>query len=145
MSEEQELQLELEAERRRAEAAWKGGASEYVALPVAAAIAFHQAHHATRTIVSRHDYDEALNMAASALSRLIPIYRLAGPALGREVVAVDLVRQRFARGATRLRSADGSETSDELSVMRGNLQLALDEIRRVGVPFSLAFGPEREP
>jgi hypothetical protein len=109
-------------------------------LAVAAAIAFHQAHGNTRAIVTRGDYNDALNIAAAALSRLIAIRVVRDPRDGRTPLTVDLTKMHFARGATELRSA--SETIRDMSVARGELLSALSLIRCAGLTFSFAIGKD---
>jgi hypothetical protein len=133
---EERVSLELEAQRTTE--LLQSPAQLYLPLSVAAAIAFHQAHGNTKAIVSRQDYDDALNIAAAALSRLIPVYVLRNPRLGREPLAIDLTRSHFARGATELRGA--RETLTELWVARRDLVSALSLIKRTGLPFSFAGG-----
>ena len=132
---EDPVRLELEAERTTA--LLQRAADLYLPLPVAAAIAFHQAHGNTKAIVSRQDYDDALNIAAAALSRLLTIYVLRDPRMGRTPLAVDLTQAQFARGATELRSAH--ERIREMWVARGELLSALSLIKRTGLAFSFAI------
>ena len=127
---EDPVRLEVEAERTTA--LLQSGHDHYVPLAVAAAIAFHQAHGSTKAIVSRDDYDDALNLAGAALSRLLTIYVLRDARQGRVPLAIDLTRSRFARGATELRV--GLETLCELSVSRHDLLAALALIKRAGLP-----------
>jgi hypothetical protein len=54
----------------------------YLPLHVAAAITFHQAYGAKNAVISRSDYDDALNIAAAALSRLMHVYTLRSPGKG---------------------------------------------------------------
>jgi hypothetical protein len=129
-------QIRLEVESERTNALLQRVEHDYLPLCVAAAITFHQVHGSTKAIVSRSDYDDALNIAAAALSRLIPIYALREPREGRVVLAVDLTQARFARGATELRSSH--ETVGELSVRRNELVSALSFIKRMGRPFAFA-------
>lgn len=133
---EEEVRLEVEAERATAELQQRGE-DMYLPLAVAAAITFHQVHRSTKAIVTRQDYDDALSIAAAALSRLIPIYALRDPRLGRVAIKVDLTEAQFARGATRLRSVD--KTDEDLSVVRRDLVAALSLIKRTGLPFSFAL------
>jgi hypothetical protein len=127
---------------------WRGCQVPYMPLAVAAAAAFHQAHGSTRAIVSRDDYEDALNIAAAALSRLLTIYRLRDAREGRVPVKIDLATQRFARGATRLRGPQG-EGIGELSVETAAFVRALALVRGAGLPFCfaspLAEQPERLP
>lgn len=129
----------LEAESERTSALWQR-VDEYYPLPAAAAITFHQVHRDTKAIVSRRDYDDALSIAAAALSRLISIYTLRNPREGRVAVAVDLTKAHFALGASQLRSTE--ETIGELWVSRGEMLSALSLIKRTGLPFSFAETPK---
>jgi hypothetical protein len=138
MAEEQRVSLEVE--RLRAEASWRADRADYMSLSVAAAIAFHQAHGNTKAIVTFEDYNDALNIAACALSRLIPILTLKTPREGRTAISIDLAHQRFSFGATRLVGNDGTTLTD-LSVRRADLLAALKLIKRAGLPFSFAFVP----
>jgi hypothetical protein len=137
---EDQVRLEVEAERatlqlqQRAEDA-------YLPLPVAAAITFHQAHGGAKAIVTLADYQDALSIAAAALSRLVPIYTLQHPAEGRVALKVDLTKAHFARGATQLRN--GEEAIGELSVARKDLVSALALIKRTGLPFTFAGTKDR--
>ena len=110
----------------------------FIPLAVAAAITFHQVQGNARAIVSRQDYDDALGIAAAALSRLVSIYTTLDPREGRVAVPVDLTKQHFVHGATELRSADGSSMRD-LSVQRGEMLSAISLIKRAGLPFSFAL------
>lgn len=139
---EDQQRLSIEVERLRTEQLWRAILGEHVPMSVAAATTFHQVHGTTKAIVTRKDYDDALNIAASALSTLVPVYALDGPRSRREVM-INLVTQRFALGATQLRSSDGNVV-DGLSVQRSDLLFALSIIRRAGLPFSFALlAPER--
>ena len=139
---EDHQRLSLEDERLRTERLWRAILGEHVPMSVAAATTFHRVHGTTKTIVTRKDYDDALNIAASALSTLVPVYTLDRQRSRRELT-INLVTQRFALGATQLRSTDGNVV-DELSVQRSDLLFALSIIRRAGLPFSFALlAPER--
>lgn len=135
-------EVRLEQERERTEELLQDARDAYVPLAVAAALVFHAAHGNTRAIVTRRDYDDALNIAAAALSRLIPLYTLRDPREGRVTVAVNLVHQRFQRGATELHGDDGS-TTGELSVRRSDLVSALSLVKRAGLGFAFAFPSTR--
>lgn len=133
-----EDQVSLEVEGQRANALFQRVEDLYLPLCVAAAITFHQVHGNTRAIVSRNDYDDALNIAAAALSRLLPIYVLQDPRQGRVALAVDLVAARFARGATELHRT--GEIVGGLSVARRDLASALSLVKRQGLAFAFAAG-----
>jgi hypothetical protein len=129
-----EVRLEIESQRTTALSQRIDNA--YFPLALAAAIAFHEAHRSATTCVSRRDYDGALDIAAAALSRLLPVYTLRDPPGERATLVVDLTRARFARGATEL--CGQGEAVGELSVARSDLVCALSLIKRIGLPFSFA-------
>ena len=133
---EDQVRLDVEAERATAELQQRAD-DLYLPLVVAAAITFHQVHRSTKAIFTRQDYNDALSIAAAALSRLVPIYTLRDPRVGRVPIKVDLTKAQFARGATQLRSTD--ETISELSVSRHDLVSALTLIKRTGLPFIFAL------
>jgi len=111
----------------------------YLPLSVAAAAAFHAVHHNTKAITNRRDYDDALNIAASTLARLIPIYVSHDPRQGRVALGIDPVADAFTRGATRLRRGDGTLVSG-LSVLDADLESALAQLRKSGLPLLLPSG-----
>jgi hypothetical protein len=98
-------------------------------------------HGTTKAIVTRKDYDDALDIAAGALSSLVPVYTR--DAAGKRVeISINLVAQRFALGASQLRSANG--VIDNLSVQRSDMLFALSIVKRAGLPLSFALlAPER--
>jgi hypothetical protein len=130
--------VDLDRERQLMDDLFRSIIHSHVPLAVGAAITFHQVHGNTRAIVNRQDYDDALNIAAAALSRLISIYVVDGSPEGHTVLAVDLTKQHFARGATALRSPDGS-TQQDLTVLRGEMLSAISLIKRAGLPFAFAL------
>jgi hypothetical protein len=134
--------VDLQHEHARTDQLVKSFGEGYVPLPVAAAMTFHQVHGNTRAIVSRDDYDDALNIAAVALSRLVPLYVIGDPRDGHTPLSPDFTRQHFARGATELRCADAPPVRD-MSIKRSDLLSAVSLIKRAGLPF--AFAIERAP
>ena len=132
----QELNLELEYLRTCN--LWRSILESDVPMAVAAAMLFHRLYGDRRNLIKRAAYDEALNIAASALSRLVPVYTI-GAVTGRRVeVAINLVTHRFAGRATQLRSLDGDTVTERLFVRRSELLSAVPVIERAGLPFSLA-------
>jgi hypothetical protein len=129
-------QIRLEVESERTDALLQRVDHNYLPLHVAAAVTFHQAYGSKNVVISRSDYDDALNIAAAALSRLMHVYTLREPPEGRVALAVDLTNSYFARGATELRNSH--DTIGELSVARDELVSALSLIRRTGLPFAFA-------
>jgi ribosome-associated translation inhibitor RaiA len=124
--------VDLMHDRLQTDEVLKSFLEGFVPLPVAAATTFHQAHGNSKAIVSRQDYDDALNIAAAALSRLIPIYLIRDPLEGRIALAFDLTKQHFARGATELRFHGGTAPLRDLSIRRSDLLSALSLIKRNG-------------
>ena len=116
---------------------WRHSGQAYLPLSVAAAAAFHAVHHGTKAIANRNDYNDALNIAATTLARLIPIYVVEDPRKGREAVNVDPTADSFTRGATRLRRRDGTLVSD-MSVLGSDLRSAVAQLRSAGLPLFLA-------
>ena len=137
--------VDLQFEQARTEdLVAKSFAEGHVPLPVAAAMTFHQVHGNAKAIISRDDYDDALNIAAVALSRLVTLFRLVDAREGRTPVVADLTKQHFARGATELRCHDGQPTVRDLSVKRSDMLSAISLIKRIGLPFSFAMLPEAD-
>lgn len=138
-------QLSLEVERLRTENALRSIQAHDVPMAVAAAAAFHEVHR-TAEVVGRKDYDGALNIAASLLSRLVPVYTL-GPSARKAVqVPVNLTTHRFVQGATQLRSRDGSRVIEGLFVRRSELLFAVSALKRAGLfRFASPAGERRSP
>jgi hypothetical protein len=130
--------VDLRIERSQTDQLLKTFQESFVPLPVAAATTFHQVHGNTNAIIGREDYDDALNIAAAALSRLVPIYTVLDPRDGRTPLTPDLTQQYFARGATELRSRDAAAPLRELSIRRSDMLSAISLIKRTGLPFSFA-------
>ena len=128
-------QIRLEVESERTDALLQRVDHNYLPLHVAAAVTFHQAYGSKNVVMSRSDYDDALNIAAAALSRLMHVYTLREPPEGRVALAVDLTNWHFARGATELRS--NPDTVRDLSVACSDLIPALPLIKRAGLPLAL--------
>ncbi len=117
---------------------------QFIPLTVAAAIAFHQAQRGRKAIQSPSDYIEALNIAAGALSRLIPIYVMDDGVGMRVTIDVELLHGEFTGCATGYRADDGSMFKP-LSVMRDDLTTALSVMRRVGPTLAFAVtAPKQE-
>ena len=134
-------QVDLDNERRRIDSLWRNLDQTHVALPIAAALTFHQVVHSNGpTFVNRQDYEDALNLAAAALSRLVTIYAGADAPAPGVPLAVDLRHHHFAGGATELRGKDGSARRD-LSLPRDELISAIPLIKRAGLPFAFSSKP----
>ncbi|HET7197097.1 MAG TPA: hypothetical protein VFI86_00400 [Burkholderiales bacterium] len=133
--------LNLEVEHLRTGNLWRSITERNVPMAIAAAMVFHTAHERTRAMVSAGDYDDALSLAASALSRLVPVYTV-GAITGKTVeIQVNLLAYRFAQRATQLRARQGEGVIEPLFVQRGDVHFALSVIKRAGLPFSFALLP----
>jgi hypothetical protein len=136
--------VDLEQERERSGHLLQRLDHGLVALPLAATVTLHQMRGPFKATVTRAEYDDALDIAASALSRLVEILTCASGSVEARVVTVDLTCQRFSRGASQLRGIDGRSV-DRLFVWRGELLAAIPVVRRAGPPFSFAIAPRAAP
>jgi hypothetical protein len=127
-------QVDLEAKRLQIEQSWRGMHDNYVGMPVAAAKIFHEIRGSAALFVSQDEYEDALNIAASALSRLMPVYGLGAGGLKVELAPIDLRTERFAHGATQVRCGDGS-LIENLYVQRSHAASAIPLVVRAGLPF----------
>ena len=130
--------VSLDLERARIEQELQHTPDERVPLPVAAAGAMHLVCRNTHDLIARSAYDDALNIAAVAISRLVPVFALTDPRQVEEVevLAIDVNRERFANGATELRRMDGRKIT-RLFIRRSDMLSALAFIRRTGNLFAL--------
>ena len=125
--------LDYEAQRARLEEFWRGaGRDAFVPLCVAAAVTV-RVHGDPQPVFTQRDYSEALNIAATALSRLVPVYTSIDSRHARAALVLDLAKQAFVHGATQLRSEDGTTISD-LSVRRSDVVRAVSLLPRLDVP-----------
>lgn len=116
---------------------WRGSADSHVPLSLAAALAFHEARNGAPSIVARVEYEDGLDMAAAALSRLVTIYAIDNGTRQPVAENFDLRSGRFRQGATVYELADG-RTLAPLVVQREHLAPAVELIRSTGIPFQLA-------
>jgi len=129
--------VDLATEWVRVEELWRTNQSTYVPLQLAASFTVHAAGSAPslyEALVTPDDHLNALNIAAAALSAVIPIYAQHHGTRSWVAVFVDPVHQRFEDGATVLRNRDG-ETILNLAVKRADVVAAIPTIERVGVAF----------
>jgi len=130
--------VDLREDRARVAHLWNGSQGRDVPLALAAAFTFHRTRRGGEERLSPHDYAGALDIAAAALSRLIPIYTLDRRG-ERVAAAVDLARQRFRGGAAEILRADGTIVAP-LDVARGDLPPALTRLERARIDY---LAPER--
>lgn len=121
---------------------WQVSQDQLVPLSVAAAMIFYQAHGSTAAIRSGADFNDALDIAASALSRLVAVYAIEQGG-SRVTLSIDLTAGSFCRGATQFRKRDGGMYAAML-VRRGDAVSAMSLIRRTGVPFAFVLAPAKE-
>lgn len=112
---------------------WSGSQESLVPLAVAAAFTFHQTRRNDDELLSPHEYAYALDIAAAALACLIPIYTTDGGG-ERVPVSIDLAKQRFCGGATRVQGVDGAIFTP-LAIVRSDVLPALIAIERSGIEY----------
>ncbi len=123
--------VDLTAERRRVESFWRLEQHPSVPLAAAAAFTFHQVRENSPAVASAEGYAAALNIAAAALSRLIPVYGFEDPKGERTRLRIDLTKHRFVNGAAELKSSDGKQIA-RLSVERQDVVTAIAFMKRTG-------------
>jgi hypothetical protein len=111
----------------------------FLPLPAAAALTFHRTCRIGEVRLSSMEYNGALDIAAAALSRLVPIFTLDGEDMP-VAVAVNLAQQRFRGGAREVLRADGTVLSP-LGMVRGDLPRALETIGRLRVEYLAPRSP----
>ena len=127
-----EALVSLDLERARIEQELQHMPDGRVPLPVAAAGAMHLVCRNTHDIIARSDYDNALNLAAVAISRLVPVFAVAAdPRRVEEAISIDITGERFANGATELLRRDGRKIT-RLFIRRSDMLSAMALIRRTG-------------
>jgi hypothetical protein len=131
--------VDLCLDRALVEETWRNSQADCTPLAVAAAFTFHQTRRTGETLLSPQEYANALDIAAAALSCLLPIHTPDG--LGAQVpVSIDLARQRFCGGATRVQCVDGTVLAP-LAVIRSDVLPALIAIERSMIEYLAPRGP----
>jgi hypothetical protein len=125
--------LDLRNDREQVAQVWNGSQAPLLPLSVAAAFTFHETRRSEEVQLSWHEYAYALDIAAAALACLIRIYTTDGQG-ERIPVSIDLAKQRFCGGATRIRCSDGAIVTP-LSIARGDVLPALIAIERSGIEY----------
>lgn len=130
--------VDLREDGEQTRRAWQATEGAHVPLKLAAAWTFHEAYGAARDVMPHSQYDDALDLIAAALSRLVPIYSC-DKRTGRPVsLRLNLATGRFRNGATAYESKHGRKARTALMVRREHLPAATDLIRATGIPFFLA-------
>ncbi|MGA7984066.1 MAG: hypothetical protein WCA01_02680 [Burkholderiales bacterium] len=125
--------VDLRHEREQVEEIWARSLAPWLALPVAAAFTFHQTRRNVANLLTPAEYANALDIAAAALSCIIPIYT--PDECGVPVpLPINLAQQRFCGGASGVQRADGAIVAP-LSVLHGDVLPALVAIERSGIDY----------
>jgi len=112
---------------------WRNSHALYAPLSVAAALAFHQTRRSNEELLPPNDYAKALDIAAAALSCMVPIYTL--DERGERIpICVNLARQRFCGGASRIQCLDGGVFAP-LAIVRGDVPPVLLAIQRAEIDY----------
>lgn len=91
-----EKSFSFEEERARTQKLWQQSDGPFVPLSLAAAISLNEAQGGDRAIATRKDFDDALDVAASALASLVPAAALRGSSVrrGDALAAIAEMRRR---------------------------------------------------
>ena len=109
---------------------------EHLALATAAVIVYQQVMETPLAYDSVAAMNEILHGVAHALSNVAPIYALDGDsAMPKQLEPIDLLRGEFQRGATILRTPNGTEYRS-LSIRRDDMRAAIAILRGAGAKFS---------
>ena len=126
--------VDLRQDREHIVSLWRSADGSLVPLPLAAAHVFHEIHEPRQPVVPRPEYEDALNLVAAALSRIVEIYRAGGHAEYGVTVVLQLGAGRFRNAATRYEKHDG-EVVELLAVRRQHVVDALPQLKAAAIPF----------
>jgi hypothetical protein len=119
--------IDLRRDSAQVEKMWRSSPVSCVPLAVAAALTFHQTRRGNEERLPPNDYARALDIAAAALSCLVPIYTV--DERGEQIaVCMNLARQRFCGGAARLQCLDGAVFAP-LTIVRSDVPPVLPAIQ----------------
>jgi hypothetical protein len=125
--------VDLRHDRDLIEETWAGTLTPWLPLCVAAAFTFHQTRRNVANLLTQNEYENALDIAAAALSCVASIYT--PDQRGAPVpVPVNLARQKFCGGAARLQCSDGPIIAP-LNIVRGDVLSALVAIERSEIDY----------
>ena len=125
--------VDLRQDREQVEQTWVASQASWLALSVAAAFTFHRTRRNVADLLTESEYANALDIAAAALSRLIPIYT--PDERGVPVpLRISLASQKFCGGGAGVKCADGTVLSP-LDIVRRDLLPALVAIERAKIDF----------
>ena len=135
--------VDLATDREKVECMWINSQAQFVKLSLAAAFVFHKTRRGKEAALTGIEYAGALDIAATVLACLIPVYTVDEEGQWTAVI-VDLSRHEFRGGASQLqRSADGARLAP-MCVVRDDVGQALQEVARAG--FEIVYrAPPRRP
>jgi hypothetical protein len=133
--------VDLVADREIVVGLWNASQAQYVPLSLAASFVFHQTRRGDEAALTGNEYAGALDIAATVLSCLVPIYTVNGQE-ERIAVSVDLSSQKFRGGATQLLRTDRTIVAS-MSIVRDDVLHALLSFERTGV--EIAYLAPRRP
>ena len=119
--------VNLRSERLLVERQWNGSEDEFVPLSLAAALALYESLTNAEDDVRAGDYDEALNLAAIAMSCVAAVYTMDHRQRWAKV-QIDLRTDRFAFRASEVRTMNGG-TVAPVYMKRAEVLSALPIIR----------------
>ena len=126
--------VDLRSESEHIRNAWQSSDEPHVPFPLAAALAFHEACPAAHAFIARPDYDDALNLAAAALSCVLNVYALHPRTRQTIPIEVNLKAGRFVDGGEAYRRRAG-RTITSLVVRRDDVAAAVSLVKAAGIPF----------
>lgn len=126
--------VDLRKDGEQVKEAWRSSGDSHVPLPLAAALAFHEAHGGAHAAVPQPEYEDALDLVAAALSRLVTIYTIDERTKLPVSAQLNLGTGRFRYGATVYEHGNGKAVTS-LVVRREQLPAAMEVIKATGIPF----------
>jgi hypothetical protein len=134
--------VDLEADREKIECMWLNSQAQFVKLSLAAAFVFHKTRRGNERELTGVEYAGALDIAATALACLIPVYTVDEQKQWTAVI-IDFSLHEFRGGASQLqRTADGA-TLTPMSVVRDDVGQALQEVSSAGFEIAYRAPPPR--
>ena len=128
------IMVDLRKDAQQVRDTWRSSNDPHVPLSLAAALAFHEAHRAGQAFITEPDYDDALNMAAAALSCVVHIYAIHPRTAQPVTVDLSLRSGRFADRGSAYRRYNGQSVTS-LVVRREHISSVMGMISAAGIPF----------
>ena len=135
--------VDLRKDQERVYTAWHADDKPHVPLALAVAKTFHDLELPFQGKVARLEYEDAMNLVAAALSRVVPIYTHAPDSETLVHAGASLANGRFRSGGSIFEARSG-EALAPLVVRRDHLPAAVEAVKAVQLPFHFApTVPER--